>query len=416
MISPERNLSPLFFQNFAKQDQTIMNIAHIWKDDYPWDVRVEKISKALIDDGHHVHLICKNNSRKKTREEIDKIQIHRLYPIKYSLLNSIYSIVAFFNPVWIGKIWQIVRQEKIDVLLVRDLPLVISALIVGKICKVPVVFDMAENYPSMWKDHVDKRGRKFLNHLTKNHAIAELMENYVLPRVDHTIVVVEESKDRLIQKGGIENKITVVSNTPDLAVFEDISKESGKQASEKLTILYVGALNGGRGLDVAIRAVPLIKKKLDNFELVIIGEGEYKEELQSIAAELGITDYISFLGWIDSSLVPSHIHNSDICIVPHDVTDFINSTIPNKIFDYMACKKPIITSDATPFVRIINENRCGLFFKSRNSQDFADKVIQLNDASLRKKMGNNGFEATRSKYNWGYDTQILTSIFEHLEI
>lgn len=388
-----------------------MKIAKIWNNDYPWDVRVEKICKALVDDGHVVHLICRNLNRAKTRDEIDGIQIHRLYPIKNSLLNNISSIVAFLNPVWIHRIYQVVKHEKVDVLLVRDLPLVISALLVGNRFEIPVVFDMAENYPSMWKEHVDKRNSKFFNHLLKNSTVATLMENYVLKRVDHTIVVVEESKDRLIKKGISENKISIVSNTPDLKLFKGKSDVMDDIFSDRFIMLYVGYLNGGRGLDTAIKAVPILKEKLNEVCLIIAGDGEYMDELRNLVNKLGIEKHVDFLGWVDSKLIPSYIYNSDVCIVPHDATDFVNSTIPNKLFDYMACKKPVLVSDAVPLKRIVNETECGMVFRSRDIEDFAEKVIKLKELSVRTKMGLNGFAAINSKYNWKHDSQTLRDIF-----
>ena len=116
----------------------------------------------------------------------------------------------------------------------------------------------------------------------------------------------------------------------------------------------------------------------------------------------------------NTEVVPSYILDSDICIVPHDVSDFINSTIPNKLFDYMACKKPVIASDAAPFKRIFEETDCGLIFKSKDISDFADKVVQLADPVLRKKMGANGFKAIASKYNWEHDSRVLQGIIKNI--
>jgi len=223
-----------------------MNIAKIWHDDYPWDVRVEKICKALIEDGHNVHLICRNIAHKPTEETMHGIHIHRLFPLKNKTLNKVSSIVAFFNPVWIKKIYQVVRQEKIDAILVRDLPLAISALIVGRRLKIPVVFDMAENYPSMWKDHVDKKGIKAYNHILKNTIVAILMENFVVKKVDHIIVVIEESKNRIFKKGIDCQKISIVSNTPDFKSFIPNNPSQEPNNNDKLNMLYVGNLDGGR--------------------------------------------------------------------------------------------------------------------------------------------------------------------------
>ncbi|MBC8552103.1 MAG: glycosyltransferase family 4 protein [Nitrospira sp.] len=388
-----------------------MKIVKVWLDDYPWDVRVEKIAKALLDDGHEVHLVCSNKRGESDREEYDGIQLHRMRIFKNDLLNKVCSIPAFFNPFWIYKIYQVAKHEQVDVILVRDLPLVISALLVSRIYKVRVLFDMAENYPSMWKEHVDKRGANFINHLLKNHALAVLMENYVLKRVDHTIVVVEESRDRLIKKGVSGKDISIVSNTPDLKNFENLPETTSGNVSDKFEMLYVGAVNGGRGLDIAIKAIPRLKELIPNLSLVIAGSGDNLEELKVLADKLEIRQYVKFLGWVDTGLVPSYINNSSVCIVPHDATEFVNSTIPNKLFDYMACKKPVIVSDAMPLRRVVKESNCGTIFKSRDIDDFIEKVMELQDSGVRHEKGENGFEMVKSKYNWAVDMQKLKAIF-----
>ncbi|MFZ5759503.1 MAG: glycosyltransferase family 4 protein [Thermodesulfobacteriota bacterium] len=387
-----------------------MKIAHIWKDEYPWDVRVEKISKALIDAGHEVHLICKNNGQQKTEEKINGIHIHRLWPCRPFFLNHLVSVVAFFNPTWIYKIIQIANKTKIDVLLVRDLPLAITALWVGKYLNLPVIFDMAENYPSMWREHVDKRGLKFINHFVKNPTVAAIMENYAVRRVDHTIVVVEESQERIIKKGVPKNKLSIVSNTPDLALC-NFTPTSPDPYADKFKLVYVGSINGGRGLDTVIKAISSIKKQIHNFHLIIAGDGEYLAELKKLSENLGVKQDVSFLGWVDPKQVPPLIYHSDICTVPHVVTEFINSTIPNKIFDYMAYGKPLIVSDAKPLRRIVEEAGAGVIFRSGDADDFAVKTLQLQDKERRKLLGAAGLEAVKKKYNWQYDMKILNQIF-----
>lgn len=391
-----------------------MKILKIWQDDYPWDVRVEKISNALIDDGHEVHLLCSNKGGLKVRENYKGIEIHRMRPFANDALNKICSMPAFFNPFWFFTVKKIVNQEGIDLVLVRDLPLVLSALPVARTCGIPIVFDMAENYPSMWKEHVDKRGLKSINHILKNPLLATLIEDYVIKKVDHLIVVVEESRDRLMIKGLSRDRISVVSNTPDLGIFS--AHDLPEKGENGTVLLYVGYVNGGRGLDTAIKAVPLLKERIGDLRLVIAGGGEYLEELRRLARDLDVERYVDFLGWVDSRLVPSYIYGSDICIVPHDATDFVNSTIPNKLFDYMACRKPVIVSDAVPLRRIVNEADCGEVFVSRDPDDFAEKVICLQDSSVRMKKGMNGYMKVQSKYNWEYDSNILKGLIKKISI
>ena len=110
-----------------------MVICKIWDADYPWDVRVEKVCQSLRQK-HEVHLVCRNSKRRPTYEESDGIHIHRLPVIPFNLgwLNRVVGFPAFFNVVWIFFVWRVVRRDRASVILVRDLPLALTALIVGR--------------------------------------------------------------------------------------------------------------------------------------------------------------------------------------------------------------------------------------------------------------------------------------------
>ena len=390
-----------------------MIIAKIWKNDYPWDVRVEKFCKTLINDGNKVHLICNNLKGYKTRDEIDGFQIHRLYPIKNKILKKICSLPFFFNPFWLHKIFKVVKDEKIEAIIVRDLPLVLSALLVGKIYKIPVIYDMAENYPAMWDETVSRKGVKLYNYFLKNSELARIIENYVLKRVDHIIVVVEESKKKLLKKGIPDNKLSIVSNTPDLKLFKKRNNGDERFLRDRFKLLYVGGIDSeSRGLDTVIKSIPFLKEKIENLYFIVIGDGEYLEDLIKIVRKLGVEKYVRFCGWVDFKLVPTYIYNCDVCVVPHNVNEHINSTIPNKLFEYMACKKPVIVSDAIPLKRIVEENNCGVVFNSKDVTNFAGKVMELQDPSARTQMGENGYYAVIRKYNWAKDSQVLRDLFK----
>lgn len=390
-----------------------MKIVKVWKNDYPWDIRVEKICKTLLEDGHEVHLICSNTKKQKIRENLNGLHIHRLPAIKNDLLNKICSIPAFFNPFWIYKLLKVVKNERIEIIMVRDLPLVLTGLFVGRIYKIPVIFDMAENYPAMWREQ-SMRGIKLYNIFFKNSKLADLMEDYVLKRVDHIIVVVEESKQRILKKDISENKISIVSNTPDLNMFNKRCNNNENIGDEKrrLKLIYTGRVGSAkRGLDTVIKAIPILSKEIDGLSLIILGDGPYLNKLKELARTLEIEQYINFCSHVDYNLMISYIHSSDICIVPHYVTEHINTTIPNKLFEYMACKKPVIVSNAVPLRRIVEKEKCGVVFESENVDSFVNAVLSLKDPKIRLEKGNNGYEAVKRTYNWQNDSKVLKQIF-----
>jgi len=389
-----------------------MKIVMVWKNDYPWDIRVEKMCNALINDGHEVHLVCSNTQRQQTRERHNGMEIHRLPAFTSKVLNSVCSLPVFFNPCWIFKLRKVVREEKIEIIIVRDLPLMLVGIFIAKLKGLPVIFDMAENYAALWKDHVSRKGRKFYNHILKNPGFARILENYAINKVNHIIVVVEESKRRILEKGIPENKLTIVSNTPDSRIFEVQKKSEDTVKRSGFRMLYVGYVTVGRGLDIVIKSIPVLKKTIEDIRFVIAGEGKHLGALKILARKLGIEEYIEFCGWIDFIEVPSYIQHSDICVVPHEITDHVSSTIPNKLFDYMANSKPVIVSNAAPLKRIVEETGCGVVFESGNVDSFVEKVFEIRKSGLQGQMGQNGYEAVRTKYNWDVDARKLGHVID----
>src|SRR6476620_1585165 len=119
--------------------------------DYPRDVRVEKVAHSLTDAGHEVHLVARNRDRRATREDLPEAHVHRLrpWPFLSKRLDAMATFPAFFNPRWISAILGTAKACRAELLMVRDLPLAPTAIAVGRLLRIPVVLDMAENYPAM---------------------------------------------------------------------------------------------------------------------------------------------------------------------------------------------------------------------------------------------------------------------------
>jgi len=107
-----------------------MRIALIWKNDYPWDIRVEKMGRSLLSCGHEIHIIASNNKKEKTHEKLDGLFIHRLKTFKRSTINKIVSTPFFLNPFWVLPIYRVCKKYKVDIIIVRDLPLVLCGIVV----------------------------------------------------------------------------------------------------------------------------------------------------------------------------------------------------------------------------------------------------------------------------------------------
>lgn len=381
--------------------------------EFPPAERIEKEAKSLITAGHEIFVFCNNYGDFKLSNEIyNGINVSRLIlTFKSRTLNKILKFPIFFNPLWIFQLVTFCIENKIQALQVVDIALAPAVWFVGRILRIPIVLDMWENYPEALKGwgKVDWKTRVF-----KNYRIAKLVEWFSVRVFDKIIVVVEEQADRLIKQGILADKIFVVSNTVDLEQFRIEKSLLKKEEHNEFTLLYAGVITIERGLEDIINAMHILSKRGNHsIKVIIVGAGNYLSVLQALVIKLKLEDCISFPGWISFSELPTLIYNSDLCLVPHLNNEFINTTIPNKLFQYMALAKPVLVSNAEPLKRIVLETNSGYVFESGNPESAADCIEQVYlSKEERDLLGQNGFRAIRDKYNWSLSEKELIRIYE----
>ena len=103
---------------------------------------------------------------------------------------------------------------------------------------------------------------------------------------------------------------------------------------------------------------------------------------------------------------------ANVGLIPHYSTESWNSTIPNKLFDFMSMAKPVVVSNARPTERIVEEVQCGIVFKERDAEALATAMMAMEDKALRDRFGRQGREGFVKRYNWTVDEQRL---FESLD-
>lgn len=393
-----------------------MVIAVIWHCVYPWDIRLEKMINQLGERGHEIHVISRGKKKLRVMESFSYGKIHRVY-LNFPKINGPYfgwlSYPLFFNPVWIYKTYKLLICYPVDLIIVRDLPLAVLAGVLGKLIQKPVVMDMAENYPAALIAYGNPKYKPFL---FLNGWLPRTYERLALKFMEHIFVVAEEQKMRLSKIGYSQEKISCILNTPNLDLFrngggEDESKNFHEEGFGH-SILYVGKIDKHRGVRVLIQAMLKVLKEFPNAILRLVGDGTEKKNLIMFAHQLGVKDSICFEGWVDFSHIPEIIGKSTVCTIPHSRSEHTDTTIPNKIFDYMAMAKPVVVSDCLPLRRIVHEEKCGLIFKSGDSNDLGEKIIQLLGDETRAGYGINGKRAVEMKYNWKVDSERLIRTLE----
>lgn len=386
-----------------------MKVCKIWDAEYPWDVRAEKICRALTDAGHEVHLVARNRDGRPLVERLPECTVHRLRPWNWlgSAGNAASMFPAFFNPRWMHQIARVARDTGADVLLSRDLPLTPTAVLVGARLHLPVVFDMAENYPALMRAIFENKRQRGLDWIVRNGWITERIERWTLRRVNHVLAVVEESRDRLVELGVPLEKISVVGNTPPRArAVTTRSLDHGCQ-SGALHVVYLGLLEVPRGIGTLLDAVAQCRQHGFAIRASLLGAGRDQGFLEAHARSLGLGEAVRFFGYVPNARALELVAEADVGVIPHHADASWNSTIPNKLFDYMAAGLPVLASDARPVARILAETGAGETFHDRDAGDLAARLTRLGEPALRARYGAAGRAAVLARYHWESDVARL---------
>ena len=387
-----------------------LRVLYVWDADYPWDVRVEKICATLASAGHDVHIAARNVRRDPIVERLAEGTVHRMPPIRWAgrAADSALGFPAFFNPRWLSLLDRTVRRVRPDVVIGRDVPLAPTALWAGHRHGVPVVLDIAENYPAMLRMVFDAGVHRITDHLVRNPTAAGLVERYSLTRADRVIVVVEEMAERLVRMGIPGDRIDVVSNTPPRSRAEGEPDRRRRPAGQPLGLVYLGHLEVPRGLIEMVDAVAILRREGFPVRANIVGKGRDAQLFKDRAREQGLTEAeVSFLGYVDRDAALRAVQEADIGVLPHHVNEQWNTSIPNKLFDYMAVSLPVVTSNPGPFERITRETGAGEVFQAGDAASLAAAIRRLSDAELRESYGAAGRRAILDRYNWEHDAAVL---------
>jgi len=388
-----------------------MRIGFLWQCVYPWDVRLEKMVNAVLDGGYEASIICKGSPSLPPCERSRGLTIRRLWshaPAIPLVLKRLTTYPLYFNPLWAHHTSKAILDDRIDLLIVRDIPLAVMGARVGRKLGIPVILDMAENYPAALIAYKKSLYKPFL---FSNGWLPRRYEREAVRQVDHVFVVAEEQRQRLLAQEIPSEKLTLVGNTPPMSFIRSASPSQATGAADRSpNLLYVGFLDPHRGADTVIRALPAILSEIPDLTVTLVGDGRAREGLRALAEDLGVSKSVTLPGWISFDRVPEYIQNSAICLIPHLECEHTNTTLPNKLFDYMAFSKPVIAANCRPLTRIIEETSCGVTYKSGDVADLSRAIKQVLWDPERAAKGKNGRRAVELKYNWERDKTIFLNV------
>ncbi len=398
-----------------------MKIGMLLDSDFPHDPRVEREIISLVNAGNEIHLLCINykGQNRPAYEMMFGAHIHRITITKklLTIMRGTVNTFPFYNWWLSNHLIPFVLKTGIQALHIHDLFLFGSAFLANKKLNLPIIGDLHECYVDAMQYY--KFSTTFPRKLFVNIPKWYETEKKWVRQADKLIVVAKEAIELYYEKAKIPpEKFIVAPNTVLIDHYLSFGIEQNiiERFKDYFTIGYVGKFSMTRGLNELIQAIPLVISTIPNLKILLVGSGASLPDAKKLTKELNVEDYVVFEGWQSHKLLPTYVAASTIGVFPHIKSVQLDNITPNKLFEFMLMKKPLIVSNCRPTERIVKQEQCGLVYESGNVKQLAECIIELyKNSEKMKQMGENGHKAVQERWNWDITIQPLLDFYAQLE-
>jgi len=302
--------------------------------------------------------------------------------------------------------YRFLRDHSPDTVLLYGLPTVgVQALLAARQFDVPVLF----------------RSIDVLNQLVPWRVLVpptRILERYVYRRVNAIVPVTLHLKNHILTYGVPESKIRVLPSGVDTDLFSPGPRNPGLLRGWGIgendpVILFMGTIYRFSGLDRIINDFPRLLSRYPSARLLIVGRGEDEERLKALAASRGLSQNIVFGGLQPYSALPDIIRSSDVCINPFELNSVTRDILPTKLFQYLACGKPVVATELPGTVPFLSGEEHGMVYASVDA--CLDRVAELlGNSAMCRQLGERGRDISVSKYQWRSIAETMVSWMKEL--
>ena len=333
------------------------------------------------------------------------VEVHRFSmfregknPVIRALRYFLISVIQWWKGIW---------AKNIDLIYVASTPPTQGALaaLVKKVKRVPFVYNLQDIFPdSLAGTDLAKKGGLLWK-------IGRVIENFTYRNADKIIVISEDFKKNIMEKGVPGDKIVVIYNWVDEVAVVDVPRAENKLFDKynldrsKFYISYSGNIGLTQNMDMLLEIMEELQTEEPDIQLVLVGEGAYKEAVvRKIAGQADNRG-----GGNDGAIRGTALRNVTLLpFQPYEDISYVFSlgdaglviskpgvganSVPSKTWSIMSASRPVLANfDENELKKIINDHRCGIFTKAGDKEAFKASILELyHNAELCKEYGQNG--------------------------
>jgi glycosyltransferase involved in cell wall biosynthesis len=273
------------------------------------------------------------------------------------------------------------------------------AMRMAKRCKVPFVYYLIDALHTLIP-------------FGKLRFLGKALESNTLRQSDVVCVINEGLKDYAVEMSADPKKVQVVRAGIDTERFNPsldgyAMREKLGLCKDDVVLFFMGWLYTFSGLREVALELAKVRDEYPSVKLLIVGEGDLHHELQRIKKDYSLQQLV-LVGWQPYEKVPEFIAASDVCLLPAYNNEVMRNIVPIKMYEYMACGKPVI---ATKLPGILKE------FGEGNGVVYVDKSAEVMEKAIG--LGNDETERLGAKardfverYSWDEITRSFEAILQ----
>ena len=381
-----------------------------------WGTRVYEFAKQWVEQGHEVTVVSSVYSKsdlnaskliedqyfegihvKVINVTIDNKQsfLRRVWSfVKYSLISSYYAITL-----------------KADVVIASSGPITVGipGLLARYIRRRKLVFETRD----LWPEGAIELGI-INNSLLKK--IAYWFEKVCYKASSFIVTLSPGMSDNIRKRFGYAH-VDDVTNAANIELFSTpkIFPESG--LLPKTYAIYtgnIGMVNNSYWLYNAAKELKAMGR--EDIKVLLIGEGQQREELEELAKKEGVNNFIR-MGLMPKSDLVAYVQNAFVSLVPLKGSPVLDTSSPNKFFESLAAGVPLIQNTNGWMKDFLNEHKVGYTLDPDDPKQLAEHLIKMKDNHiLSEEMGQKGLEVAKSFFDKDYLASkmlnILTTVYE----
>ncbi len=338
----------------------------------------------------------------------ERIQLRDQVPVIELRKPPGHSLATFW------RLWCVLRQYKPDIVHSRNLAALECQWITLLLPGIKRVHSehgrgVADLHGTNWKNNLlRKLSRPLIHHyVAVSQDLKAWLEKTIGVRPDKVSQIYNGVDfDQFSANDKVHKKLSKTESS-----FRDPGRSPPQYDEENLVIGTVGRLTAVKDQRLIFEAIAHLKQSgrwCNNIRILIVGGGDLRQELESLADTLELSDITHFTG--DRDDVNSLLQLMDIFVLPS-----LTEGISNTLLEAMASELPVVATRVGGTPEIIEDGQQGFLIPSRNSQALADALYKLiHDKSLRTAMGQRGRTNVEVNFNWENTINFFSALYLNL--